>query len=85
MVAGKWRKYQNVARGARKWLEVPKTSTPNKRVFSICGLVNTAKWSNPLRVLIEMKVFYNNNIKIFINFKNIVLVFTLISKPQKTV
>ena len=33
---------QNVARVARKWLAVPATSTPSKRVFSICGLLHTA-------------------------------------------
>ena len=34
-------KYYNVSRVVQMWLAVTETSTPNKRVFSICGLVDT--------------------------------------------
>ena len=37
------RKYRNVAIVAQNLLVVPATSTPSKRVFLICGLVDTAK------------------------------------------
>ena len=43
----------NVDRVAQKWLAVPAASTPIERMFSICGLVDTAYRSNLLRVLIE--------------------------------
>ena len=42
-------KYRNVARVA----EVPETSTPSERVFSICGLADTAERSNNLGLLIQ--------------------------------
>ena len=35
--------YPNVATLARKWLSVTATSTPSERVFSICGIVDTAR------------------------------------------
>ena len=42
-----WKKnkhiYPNVAKCARMWLSVPTTSTPIECVFSICGIVDTAK------------------------------------------
>ena len=56
------RKYRNVARVAQKWLAVPATSTPSERKFSICGLLDTAEWSNLLGVSIEKQVFRYNNI-----------------------
>ena len=53
--------FPNVARVARKWLSVPATSTPSERVFSICGLVDTAKRSNLLGESIQKQVFLYNN------------------------
>ena len=35
--------YPNVAKCAQKWSGVPATSTPSEGVFSICGIVDTAK------------------------------------------
>ena len=52
--------FPNVARVARKWLSVPATSTPSKRVFSICGLVDTAKRSSLLGESIQKQSLYNN-------------------------
>ena len=54
--------FPNVARVARKWLSVPATSTPSERVFSICGLVDTAKRSKLLGESIQKQVFLYNNI-----------------------
>ena len=72
-----------MARVSQKWLAVTATYTPREHVFSTCGLVDTADRSNLLRSSIEKKVFCYNNIKKFINFRNVVLVFTLISKLLK--
>ena len=52
---------KNVAVVARKWLSVPATSTPSERVFSICGIVNTAKRSRLSGKSIENQVFIHNN------------------------
>lgn len=54
-------RYPNIARVARKWLAVTATSTPSERVFSICGLVDTAKRSKMLGASIEAQVFVHNN------------------------
>ena len=54
-------RYPNIARVARKWLAVTATSTPSERVFSICGLVDTAKRSKMLGESIEAQVFVHNN------------------------
>lgn len=54
-------RYPNIARVARKWLAVTATSTPSERVFSICGLVDTAKRSQMLGESIEAQVFVHNN------------------------
>ena len=43
MVAGEWMRYLNLARVVQNWFKVPSASTPSKRVFLICGLVDTAK------------------------------------------
>ena len=56
-------KIQHVAIVAQKWLSDPKNSTPSERVFSICGLVDTAKLLNLLGVSIKNKVFRYNNIQ----------------------
>ena len=53
-------RYTNVARAARKWLSVSSTSTPSERVFSICGVVDTAKRSCMLGESIENQVFMHN-------------------------
>ena len=54
-------RYPNVAVVARQWLSVPATSTPSERVFSICGIVNTAKRSSSSGKSIENQVFIHNN------------------------
>ena len=54
-------KYPNVAVLARKWLSVLGTLTPSERVFSICGLVNTAKRSRLSGKSIQNQVFIHNN------------------------
>ena len=54
-------KYPHIAVLARKWLSVPATSTPSKRVFSICGIVNTAKRSKMNGKSIENQVLIHNN------------------------
>ena len=58
-------KYWNLALFAQKWLSVMETSTPSKRVLLVCGLVDTSKRSNLLRVSIEKKVFRYKNINKF--------------------
>ena len=55
----------NVARFVQMWLAVPATSTPSKRVFSMCGLVETAKCLNLLGVSIKNLVFRYNNMDKF--------------------
>ena len=62
MVAGEYRKNQNVDRVAQKWLAVPETSTLSERVLSICGLLQYFKRLNLLRVSIENQVFCYINI-----------------------
>jgi hAT family C-terminal dimerisation region len=57
------KKFSNVALAARKWLSVTATSTPSERVFSICGIVNTAKQSSLVGKSIEDQVFLHNNLK----------------------
>jgi hAT family C-terminal dimerisation region len=57
------KKLPNVALAARKWLSVTATSTPIERVFSICGIVNTAIRSSLLGKSIEDQVFLHNNLK----------------------
>ena len=61
-----WRKnhskYFHVARVARKWLCVTATSTPSERVFSICGIVNSAKQSSMSGKSIQSQVFVHNNL-----------------------
>ena len=77
-----WGKYWNMDRVARKWLSVPENLNPRKRAVSIFGLVDTAKRLNIIGVLIDKQVLhYYNILPNFINFKDIVLVFTLIFKP----
>ena len=43
-------KYQNVERVEQKWLAVTATSTTIKRVFLVCGLVDTPERLNLLGV-----------------------------------
>ena len=61
-----WRKnhskYFHVARVARKWLCVTATLTPSERVFSICGIVNSAKRSSMSGKSIQSQVFVHNNL-----------------------
>ena len=45
-------KYWNLDRVAQKWLAVLVTSTAIERVFSICGVVDTDKRLNLLRISI---------------------------------
>jgi len=54
-------RFPNVARVARKWLGVVATSTPSERVFSICGVADTAKRSRMTGESIEKQVFLHNN------------------------
>ena len=54
-------KFPNVGAVARKWLSVPATSTPSERIFSICGIVNSAKRSSLAGKSIENQVFVHNN------------------------
>lgn len=54
-------RFPNIARVARKWLGVVATSTPSERVFSICGVVDTAKRSRMTGNSIEKQVFLHNN------------------------
>lgn len=51
----------NLARLARKWLSIPASSTPSERVFSIAGLMDTAKrQSLSPRKLGEQVLIHNN-------------------------
>ena len=68
-------KYRNVARFSLNWLAVTATSAPRECVFLMCGLVDTSKRSNLFGVLIEKQALH------FIHFKNVVLVFMIISRP----
>ena len=54
-------RYPNVAVVAHQWLSVPATSIPSERVFSICGIVNTAKRSSSSGKSVENQVFIHNN------------------------
>jgi len=54
-------RFPSVGAVARKWLSVPATSTPSERVFSICGIVDSAKRSSLAGRSIEDQVFIHNN------------------------
>ena len=54
-------RFPSVGAVARKWLSVPTTSTPSERVFSICGIVDSAKRSSLSGKSIEDQVFIHNN------------------------
>ena len=54
-------RFPNIALVARKWLGVVATSTPSERVFSICGVVDTARRSRLTGKSIEKQVFLHNN------------------------
>ena len=54
-------RYPYTALVARKWLCVSATSTPSERVFSICGIVNSAKRSSLKGESIQDQVFVHNN------------------------
>jgi len=58
----KRKQYPRVSFAARKWLSVCSTSTPSKRVFSICGIVNSAKRSRMNGNAIAAQVFLYNNL-----------------------
>ena len=53
--------YPNVAKCAQLWLSVPATSTPSKRVFSICSVVDTARRNGLKGRSIENQVFIHYN------------------------
>ncbi len=54
-------RYPNIAVIARKWLSVVATSTPSERVFSICGIVDSARRSKMTGESIQKQVFLHNN------------------------
>ena len=53
--------YPNVATLARKWLSVTATSTPSEGVFSICGIVDTARRNRLNGKSIENQAFIHSN------------------------
>jgi hAT family C-terminal dimerisation region len=55
-------RFPKVALGARKWLSVCSTSTPSKQVFSICGVVDTARRNCVNGDSITAQVFIHNNL-----------------------
>jgi hAT family C-terminal dimerisation region len=57
------KKFPNMALAARKWLSVTATSTPSERVFSICGILNTARRSSFVGNSIEDQGFLHNSLK----------------------
>ena len=54
--------FPNVAALARKWLSYPATSVASERVFSSCGLVQTAKRSRLLGKNIRNQVMIQKNL-----------------------
>ena len=55
--------FPNVAALARKWLACPATSVASERVFSSCGLVQTAKRSRLLGKTIQDQVMIHKNLQ----------------------
>ena len=53
--------YPNIAVVSCKWLSVVTTSTPSERVFSICGVVDSARRSKMTGESIQKQVFLHNN------------------------
>jgi hypothetical protein len=53
--------FPHLAKVARKWLSVPASSTPTERVFSIAGLMDSAKRSNLHPKKLGEQVFVHNN------------------------
>jgi len=64
VVEKKRNNYPRVSLAARKWLSVCSTSTPSERVFSIYGIVTSAKRSRLKENAVAAQVFlyesYNN-------------------------
>jgi len=54
--------YPRVSLAARKWLSVCSTSTPSERVFSICGIVDSAKCNRLKGNAVAAQVFLYNNL-----------------------
>ena len=53
--------YPNIAVVSCKWLSVVATSTPSECVFSICGVVDSARRSKMTGESIQKQVFLHNN------------------------
>ena len=56
-------RFPKVAMAARKWLCVPRTSTPSERVFSHCGIALSAKRSSMRGEALMNQVLLKNNLR----------------------
>jgi hypothetical protein len=54
-------KFPNVRKCARKWLSVPAMSTPSKRVWSICGMIDSANRNRLDGKKLEAQAMVHNN------------------------
>jgi hAT family C-terminal dimerisation region len=55
-------RFHKMALAARKWLSVCSTSTPSELVFSICGVVDTARRNRLGGESISAQVLVHNNL-----------------------